>query len=96
MGAAKYICTFDLLYPHQNKISQFASIRSGQGRVNPSVAVVFRNLTNNDAVAMIILTDQIFLMPNDQNREMPLRSTVSYFFTRLQSRLFPREDFFNG
>ena len=54
-------------------------------------------LTNNDAAVMIILTDQIFLMPNDQNREMPLRSTVSYFFTRLlQSRLFPREDFFNG
>ena len=34
---------------------------------------------------MIILTDQIFLMPNsemilnDPNREMPLRPTVSYF-----------------
>ena len=37
-------------------------------------------LTNNDATVMIILTDQIFLMPNDQNREMPLRSTVSCLF----------------
>ena len=61
---------------------------------------VFRNVLRiifKDAAVMIILTDQIFLMPNsemilnDPNREMPLRPTVSYFsFTRLQSRLFPR------
>ena len=49
---------------------------------------VFRNVLRiifKDAAVMIILTDQIFLMPNsemilnDPNREMPLRPTVSYF-----------------
>ena len=38
-------------------------IIGGQGCVNPSVAIVFRNLTDNDAVAMIIWTDQNFVMP---------------------------------
>ena len=58
-------------------------IDGGQGRVNPCVAVVFRNLTDNDAAAMIILTDQIFLMSNDQNREMPLHPTVCLVLTSL-------------
>ena len=73
---------FDLIYFNLNetRLCHIASMCSGQGRVNPNVAVVFRNVTNIDASVMIILTDQIFLMPNDQNREMPLRSTVSCFF----------------
>ena len=50
---------------------------------------VFRNVLRiifKDAAVMIILTDQIFLMPNsemilnDPNREMPLRPTVVSYF----------------
>ena len=36
-------------------------VNGGQGHINPGVA--FRNLTDNDAAAMIILIDQILLMP---------------------------------